>query len=74
MRLPSPGRYDELMEEGEGQQQDQPAAGSGQGQTGLTGLGLAAAASQGTSHPLIRKLLNFFTSMCKSQRDVLVEK
>jgi hypothetical protein len=52
MRLPSPGRYDELMEEGEGQQQDQPAAGSGQGQTGLTGLGMAAAASQGTSHPL----------------------
>jgi hypothetical protein len=58
MRLPSPGRYDEMMEEGEGQQHDQPAAASGQGQTGLTslenrltGLGLAAV-SQGTSHPL----------------------
>jgi hypothetical protein len=28
MRLPSPGRYDEMMEEGEGQQQDQLAAAS----------------------------------------------
>jgi hypothetical protein len=52
MRLPSPGRYDEMMEEGEGQQQDRPAAASGQDQTGLTGLGLAAAVSQGTSHPI----------------------
>jgi hypothetical protein len=81
MRLPSPGRYDEMMEEGEGQQQDQPDAASGQGQTGLTGLGNrpdqfgAGSSSQPRDKPPspIRKLLNFFTSMCKSQRDVLVE-
>jgi hypothetical protein len=83
MRIPSPGRYDELMEEGEGQQQeqDQPAAATGQGQTGLTGLGNrpdrfgAGSSSQPKDKPPspIRKLLNFFTSMCKRQRDVLVE-
>jgi hypothetical protein len=80
MRLPSPGRYDE-MEEGEGQQQDQPAAASDHGQTGLTGLRNrpdrfgAGSSSQPRDKPPspIRKLLNFFTSMCKSQRDVLVE-
>jgi hypothetical protein len=81
MGLPSPRRYDEMMEEGKGQQQDQPAADSGQGQTGLTGLGKwpdrfgAGSSSQPRDKPPspIRKLLNFFTSMCKSQRDVLVE-
>jgi hypothetical protein len=70
-----------MMEEGEEQQQDQPAAASGQGQTGLTGLGNrpdrfgAGSSSEPMYKPPspIRKLLNFFTSMCKSQRDVLVE-
>jgi hypothetical protein len=40
IRTPSPGRYDEVMEEGEGQQQEQhqPAAATRQDQTGLTGL------------------------------------
>jgi hypothetical protein len=54
MRIPSPGRYDEIIKEGEGQQQeqDQPAAASGQGQTGLTGLGLAVVVNLGTSLPL----------------------
>jgi hypothetical protein len=81
MRLTSPGRYDEMMEEGEGQQQDQPVAASGQGQTFLTDLGNRPdrfgvdSSSQPRDKPPspIRKLLNFFTSMCKSQRDVLVE-
>jgi hypothetical protein len=81
MRLPSPGRFDEMMEEGEGQQQDQPAIASGQGQTGLTSLGNrpdrfgAGSSSQPRDKPPspICKLLNFFASMCKSKRDVLVE-
>jgi hypothetical protein len=40
IRTPSPGKYDEVMEEGEGQQQEQrqPAAATGQDQTRLTGL------------------------------------
>jgi hypothetical protein len=55
IRTPSPGRYDEVMEEGEGQQQEQyqPAAVTGQDQTGQTGLGLVAAVSLGTSLPLL---------------------
>jgi hypothetical protein len=72
------------MEEGEGQQQEQhqPAAATGHDQTGLTGLenrsdrfGAGSSSSQPRDKPPspIRKLLNFFTSMCKSQRDVLVE-
>jgi hypothetical protein len=81
MRLPSPGRYYEMMEEGEGQHQDQPATASGQGQTGLIGWGnrLDRFGAGNNSQPRdkppspIRKLLNFFTFMCKSQRDVLVE-
>jgi hypothetical protein len=40
LRIPSPRRYDEVMEEVEGQQQEQyqPAAATGQDQTGLTDL------------------------------------
>jgi hypothetical protein len=62
MRTPSLGRYDEVMEEGEGQQQEQYQSTTATGQdqtgltgleTGLTGLGLAAAISLGTSHPLL---------------------
>jgi hypothetical protein len=43
MRLPSPGRYDELMEEGEAQQQDL---------TGLTGLCGAIPSSYESSYLL----------------------
>jgi hypothetical protein len=76
IRTPSPGRYDEVMEEGEGQQQEQhqPAAATGQDQTSLTGLENrpdqfgAGSSSQPRDKPPspIRKVLNFFTSMCRN--------
>jgi hypothetical protein len=76
LRIPSPGRYDEVMEEGEGQKQEQhqPAAATGLDQIGLTGLGNrpnrfgVGSSSQPRDKPPspIRKLLNFFTSMWKS--------
>jgi hypothetical protein len=71
------------MEEGEGQQQEQHqlAAATRQDQTGLTGLENrpdrfgAGNNSQPRDKPPspICKLLNPFTCICRSQRDVLVE-